>query len=148
MARFFRYLSFEPLVENANFPQFLNMNAIDAVGPIVGALFFIWAMRKVREPFRRDLNAILVIGVTGAYLSGGGFGVWELSYPILTTPISLRALRSYRFIGIGWWCHSAWDFAHHVWGQPIWPFMATSSLGCLFFDAVIGVWLFTLKEPA
>ena len=29
---------------------------------------------------------------------------------------------------------------HHVWGNPIWPFMPTSSFGCLVFDALIAIW--------
>ncbi len=124
-----------------------NMQIMDTVGPALGAGVFILAMRKVPEPLRLRLNAILVIGVCGAYLSGGGFGVWEVSYPLIATPIALLALRSYRFIAIGWWMHSAWDIAHHLWGNPIWPFMATSSWGCFIFDALTAVWLFTL-EPA
>jgi hypothetical protein len=36
--------------------------------------------------------------------------------------------------------HSAWDLVHHFWGHPIWPFMPTSSFGCMIFDALIAVW--------
>jgi hypothetical protein len=78
------------------------------------------------------------------YLSGG-FGVWELVYPAIATPIvylSLRShgARSYRFIGLAWLMHAAWDLPHQLWGNPIWPFMPTSSLGCMIFDASIAIW--------
>jgi len=36
--------------------------------------------------------------------------------------------------------HSAWDLVHHLYGNPIWPFMPTSSFGCLVFDALIALW--------
>ena len=46
----------------------------DYVGPVVGAAVF---MGFVQEPARRTVNAVLVAGATGAYISGDGFGVWE-----------------------------------------------------------------------
>lgn len=61
-------------------------------------------------------------------------------YPALLLPIAYWGLRSYPFIGIGWLLHSAWDLAHHLWGNPLWPFMPTSSWGCMLFDALIAVW--------
>jgi len=36
--------------------------------------------------------------------------------------------------------HAAWDLAHHLWGNPIWPFMPTSSWGCMIFDSLIALW--------
>jgi len=36
--------------------------------------------------------------------------------------------------------HSGWDILHHLWGNPIWPFMTTSSFGCMIFDALIAAW--------
>jgi uncharacterized protein DUF6010 len=69
-------------------------------------------------------------------------GDQELLYPApaLTLPVVYLALGSYRFIGIAWIMHSAWDVVHHFWGNPIWPFMRTSSFGCMIFDMVIGIW--------
>jgi len=48
---------------------------------------------RVREPRgrRRTLNAIILAGASGVYLSGG-FGLWELVYPVIGTAIGLRAL--------------------------------------------------------
>ena len=75
----------------------------------------------------------------GVYLSGG-FGAWELLYPVMATPVTFRALRSYRYIGIAWLMHATWDLPHHLWGNPIWPFMRNSSFGCFVFDSLIAVW--------
>jgi hypothetical protein len=44
--------------------------------------------------------------------------------------------------------HSAWDLPHHLWGNPIWQFMPTSSLGCFVFDAVIAMWFFALERAS
>jgi hypothetical protein len=126
----------------------LPLHVMDWVGPVLGAAVFVAVLSLVREPFRRDLNALLAAGASGVYLSGG-FGLWELLYPALALALAMvyRGLRSYRYIGIAWLMHSAWDFAHHFWGRPIWPFMETSSFGCLIFDAVIAVWFLAGARP-
>jgi hypothetical protein len=112
---------------------------MDYVGPALGAALFVLLMQLVREPTRRTLNAVLVGGASGVYLSGG-FGVWELVYPALVTPVVYHGLTSYRFIGLAWLMHAAWDLPHHLWGNPIWPFMPTSSFGCVVFDSLIAAW--------
>ena len=117
------------------------LHVMDYVGPVIGAALFILLMSLVREPARRTFNAILVAGVCGVYLNGG-FGVWELLYPLIALPVAYRGLQSYRFIGLAWLMHSSWDLPHHLWGNPIWPFMPTSSFGCMIFDALIAVWFF------
>jgi uncharacterized protein DUF6010 len=43
--------------------------------------------------------------------------------------------------------HSAWDLTHHLWGNPLWPFMPTSFWGYMIFDAVIAIW-FLAGAPA
>ena len=120
--------------------------AADYSGPAIGALCFVLGMSLVPEPGRRTLNAILVAGTCGAYLNGG-FGIWELIYPILATPVVYAGLKSYRFIGIAWMMHAGWDLAHHLWGNPIWPFMASSSWGCMIFDSLVAIW-FQSGSPA
>lgn len=112
---------------------------MDYVGPAVAAAIFVLIMSLVREPARRNFNAILVAGASAAYLSGG-LGPWEVLYPAIASPVVYLGLRSYRFIGIAWLMHSAWDLVHHLWANPIWPFMPTSSFGCMIFDALIAVW--------
>ena len=114
---------------------------MDYVGPVIGAVVFVVVMSLVKEPGRQTFNAMLVAGASGVYLSGG-FGPWELVYPAIVTPVVYLGLRFYRFIGVAWLMHSCWDIAHHLWGNPIWPFMPTSSFGCMIFDAVIALWFF------
>jgi hypothetical protein len=114
-------------------------DVLDSVAPALAALGFIAIMSRVRDPLRRELNAILVAGAGGVYLSGG-FGVWELVLPAAIGTLAYFGLRSYRFIGIAWLLHAGWDVLHHFHGNPIWPFMPTSSWGCMIFDAIIAIW--------
>jgi len=115
------------------------LHVMDYVGPAIGAVAFVLIMSLVREPARRRFNAVLVAGASGVYLSGG-LGPWELLYPALAAPVVYLALGSHQLIGIAWLMHSAWDLVHHLWGNPIWPFMPTSSFGCMIFDALIAIW--------
>ena len=61
------------------------LHAAGYYGPAIGGLCFVFAMSRVPEPARRTFNAILVAGTAGAYLSGG-FGSWEVIYPLVATP--------------------------------------------------------------
>lgn len=118
------------------------------LGPVVAALVFIAIMASVAEPKRRTINALLVIGASGVYLSGGGFGGWELLYAAIAGPVlGYFALQSYYAIGIGWLMHACWDVLHHLYGNPIWPFMAASSFGCMLFDTSIAVWFLAGAPP-
>jgi hypothetical protein len=112
---------------------------MDYIGPAIGAGVFVLIMSLVREPQRRTFNAVLIAGASGVYMSGG-FGVWELVYPAVVTPVVYLGMSSYRFIGIAWLMHAMWDLPHHLWGRPIWPFMPTSSFGCVIFDTLIAIW--------
>jgi hypothetical protein len=120
-------------------PNSVPLLMIGYIGPVVSAAVFVLIMSLVKEPARRTFNAIFAAGAIGVYLSGG-FGSWELLYPAIATPVVFLGLRSYRFIGIAWLMHSCWDILHHLWGNPIWPFMPSSSFGCMIFDALIGIW--------
>ncbi len=117
------------------------LHVMDYIGPAVGAVLFVLVMSVVKEPARRRFNAIFMAGAAGVYLSGG-FGPWELLYPAIAAPVAYLGLRSYRYIGVGWLMHAGWDVLHHLWGNPIWPFMPTSSFGCLVFDVLIAIWFF------
>ena len=116
------------------------ITVMDYIGPAVAAAVFVLAMSAVKEPARRQFNAVLVAGATGVYMSGGGFGIWELLFPLIALPVAYLGLRSYAFIGLVWFMHSGWDVAHHWWGNPIWPFAPTSSFGCMIFDVLIALW--------
>jgi hypothetical protein len=119
----------------------------DFLGPVAGALVFVALMSRVPEPHRKTFNAVLVIGASGVYMSGG-FGLWELAYAAIAGPLlGFLALRSYYAIGIGWLMHAGWDWLHHLYGSAIWPFMPTSSFGCLLFDTCIAVWFLAGAPP-
>ncbi|RKT52840.1 DUF6010 family protein [Saccharothrix australiensis] len=96
----------------------------------------------IREPHRRRFNAVMVGGAGAAYLSGGGFGPVEFAFTIVLTYCAFRGLESWRFIGVAWLLHTAWDVAHHLKGNPIIPFADHSSLGCAICDPVIALWCF------
>src|SRR5262245_66454717 len=117
----------------------LPAQAMDYVGPVIGGLVFVVLMSLLKEPTRRNFNAIFVAGAMGAYISGG-LGMWELAFAAAGSIVAFRGLSSSRFIGIAWLMHSAWDLVHHFLGNPIWPFMETSSFGCCVCDAGIAVW--------
>jgi hypothetical protein len=118
------------------------LNLSDYVGPTVGALIFVMVMSLVKEPARKNYNAILVAGASGVYLSGG-LGLWELLYTAVAGGVvAYIGLRSHRFIGLAWLMHAGWDLVHHFYGNAIWPFMPTSSFGCMIFDALIAIWFF------
>src|SRR5262249_30674665 len=90
---------------------------MDYIGPAAGAVVFVLGMSLVKEPARRTFNAVFVAGASGVYLSGG-LGQWELVYPAIATPVAYLGVRSYRFIGIAWLMHAAWDIVHHLYGNP------------------------------
>jgi hypothetical protein len=112
---------------------------MDYAGPVVSATVFVLVMSKLKEPTRRTFNAILVAGAGGVYLNGG-FGIWEVLYSAIATPVAYLGLGSYPFIGFAWLMHAGWDIVHHLWGNPIWPFLPTSSFGCMIFDSLIAIW--------
>lgn len=118
----------------------MSLSIMDYLGPALGALVFVAGMSLVREPARQSINAILVAGAGAAYMSGGGFGIWELPYVVVASFVAWRGLAWYPAIGIAWLMHAGWDLVHHLWGNPLWPFMATSSMGCAIFDTTIALW--------
>jgi hypothetical protein len=82
--------------------------------------------------------AIVIAGAGAAYLNGG-LGKWEFAFTTLMTYVAYRGLRSYNFIGVGWLLHAGWDVMHHLYGNPIVPFIPGSSLGCAICDPVIAI---------
>ncbi|WP_431969422.1 DUF6010 family protein [Nocardia sp. bgisy134] len=110
------------------------------VAPLLVGIVYITLMSLIREPHRRQFNAIMVAGAGAAYLSGGGLGPAEFAFTAVVTYCAYRGLRSWTFIGIAWLLHTAWDLLHHIEGNPIVPFLHDSSLGCAICDPVIAVW--------
>jgi hypothetical protein len=112
------------------------------IAPALIACAYILLNSFISEPNRKSFNAIMVAGAGAAYLRGGGFGVWEVVFCALMVPVAFIGLRSYRFIGIGWLLRSGWDILHHLHGNPLLPFSATSSLGCAICDVILALWFF------
>src|SRR5712692_4430950 len=109
---------------------------VEVVAPVVIALLFIVATSAFREPHRQHFMAIMLAGAGAAYLNGG-LGLWEFACTAVMTACAYQGLSSYRYIGLGWLLHTAWDVLHHLYGNPIVPFSATSSLRCAMYDHVI-----------
>ncbi|MCB9763945.1 MAG: hypothetical protein H6739_29515 [Alphaproteobacteria bacterium] len=114
---------------------------VTVLGAVVVALVFIALVSRLREPTRREFNAIFVAGAGAAYLSGG-LGLWEFAYTTVATVVAWRGLRSYRFVGLAWAMHTAWDVVHHLYGDPIVFLDRSSSAGCAVCDAVLALWFF------
>ncbi|MBW4720482.1 DUF6010 family protein [Saccharothrix obliqua] len=110
------------------------------LAPILIGLAYVLISSFIREPNRRRFNAVMVAGAGAAYLSGGGLGGWEFAFTAAVTYCAYRGLESWRFIGVGWLLHTAWDVVHHLQGNPIIPFAELSSFGCAICDPVIAVW--------
>jgi hypothetical protein len=118
-----------------------SFHAGDAILAVGIAIVFIVLSSLIKEPHRRNFMAILLAGAGAAYLSGGGLGKWEFAGFAITF-CAYKGLDSYRFIGLGWILHTIWDLVHHFYGNPLLPFMPTSSAGCAITDAIIAVWFF------
>lgn len=110
------------------------------VAPVLIGVLYVLLNSLIREPHRRQFNAVMVGGAGAAYLSGGGLGLWEFAFTIVVTYCAYRGLESWTFIGIAWLLHTGWDVVHHLQGNPIIPFADLSSLGCAICDPVIAVW--------
>jgi len=129
---------------------------VQYIMPIVIALVFILLASLIKEPPRQKIMAVMIGGAGAAYLSGGGFGLWEMAFCTVLTLCAYQGLHSYGFIGIGWLLHTGWDVLHHLYqqltvaarenvlarGNPLLPFSLTSSLGCAICDPVMAIWCF------
>ncbi|MFI2350807.1 DUF6010 family protein [Streptomyces sp. NPDC019443] len=113
------------------------------VAPILIGVLYVCLMSLIRAPHRRRFNAVMVAGAGAAYISGGGFGPWELVITTVIAYCAYRGLESWTFIGIAWLLHTGWDLLHHLQGNPIVPFVEHSSFGCAICDPVIAAWCFT-----
>jgi len=111
------------------------------ISPLAVAVVFIAFCSLLKEPNRRNFSALMIAGAGAAYL-GGGLGVSEFAFCALLTLLAYRGLQDYRFIGAAWVLHAAWDVVHHLYGNPIVPFVPTSSAGCAICDLALAAWYF------
>jgi len=119
----------------------MHIRVLDVVAPIVVAVLFIAATSALREPGRQKFMAVMIAGAGAAYLNGG-LGIWEFVFNAVVTYCAYQGLAAYRYIGVGWILHTGWDVMHYLYGTPIVPFYAASSLGCAICDPVIAAWCF------
>lgn len=113
---------------------------MSVVIPLLIGVVYVLLNSLIPDPHRRPFNAVMVAGAGAAYLSGGGLGVGEVLFAGVMAFVAYRGLTSWRFIGIGWLLHTAWDIVHHLRGEPILPFDLASSFGCAICDPVIALW--------
>lgn len=111
------------------------------VSPLVVSLLIVAACSLLREPNRQNFSAIFVAGAGAAYLSGG-FGLWEFAFCAVVTGLAYFGLRHYWCIGLAWLLHTGWDALHHLYGNPIIPFLPDSSFGCAVADLGLAAWYF------
>lgn len=114
---------------------------VQIISPLVVGLVLVALGSLLKEPTRQRFSAIFVAGAGAAYLSGG-FGVAEFGFCAAMTYVAYRGLTDYRMIGLAWLMHTAWDVAHHFYGNPIIPFAPLSSFGCALCDPIIAIWYF------
>lgn len=119
----------------------MHVTVPQLAAPLVVALLIIAGCSLFKEPDRRNFSAILVAGAGAAYLNGG-LGAWEFAFCAVVTCLAYFGLRRYWCIGAAWLLHTAWDVVHHLYGNPIVPFLPDSSFGCAICDAGLAAWYF------
>jgi hypothetical protein len=118
-----------------------SVGRVTIIAPVLIGLIYAAVNSLIRAEHRRPFNALMIAGAGAAYLSGG-FGPWELAFTTVMTYVAYRGLTSWRWIGVGWLLHTAWDVVHYLHGRPLLPFAHSSSLGCAICDPVIALWCF------
>ncbi|MDY7085572.1 MAG: DUF6010 family protein [Actinomycetota bacterium] len=113
------------------------------VMPVLIAIVFIALNGLIPEPHRQRINALLIAGAGGTYISGGSFGLWELAFSAVMLAVAYFGLCWWPAIGVGWLLHTLWDVLHHRRGDPLIPSVHDSSFGCAICDPVIALWCFT-----
>ena len=122
-------------------PEKFALTIPEMILPLIGALAFIAGCSLFKEPARRNFSAIMVAGAGAAYLNGGLMG-WEFAFCAMITCLAYWGLKDYRFIGAAWALHVIWDVVHHLYGNPIVPFIPSSSAGCAVCDVGLALWYF------
>ncbi len=118
-----------------------TFTVVDVFAACVIAMVYIILVSLIKEPQRQQFNAIVIGGASATYLSGG-LGPWEFAFCVLVTFLAYKGIKQYSYLGIAWLLHTGWDILHHLYGNPIVPFYAASSIGCAICDPIIAIWFF------
>ncbi len=124
-------------------PDFELLNAVAAA---IIALVYITISSLADEPNRQKISAVIIAGAGAVYWSGG-LGIAEYLFATAMLFMAFKGLTNYNYIGVAWLMHTTWDVLHHLYGNPIVPFSASSSAGCAICDSVLAVWFF-MKAPS
>lgn len=118
-----------------------EFTSMTAFGAVAVAAIYITAFSLVREPYRKTINALIIAGAGGVYWSAG-LGPLEFVFGPIMFFFAYKGLTDYRYIAMGWLCHTAWDLVHHLYANPIVPFVSSSSAGCAICDPILALWFF------
>ncbi len=125
-------------MDSHTIPEFTIVNALAAV---VIALVYITISSLADEPNRQKISAVIIAGAGAVYWSGG-LGIAEYIFATAMLFMAFKGLTNYKYIGFAWLMHTTWDLLHHLYGNPIVPFSASSSAGCAVCDSVLAIWFF------
>jgi Family of unknown function (DUF6010) len=119
-------------------PEFGLINAPAAA---IIAFVYITISSLADEPNRQKISAVIIAGAGSVYWSGG-LGIAEYIFATAMLFMAFKGLANYKYIGIAWLMHTTWDILHHLYGNPIVPYSASSSAGCAVCDIVLALWFF------
>lgn len=102
---------------------------------------FIALVSLVREPARQRAMAIMV-AMAGGLCAVPPFATLGFAVGAAVAVAAYLGLRSYRWIGLAWLIHGAWDLVLHTKGVGLMGLGTESTLGCAIFDPLIALWFF------
>ena len=118
-----------------------EFSAAIAIGATFIAAIYITIFSFVKEPYRQQINALIIAGAGGVYWSGG-LGFYEFPLGVIMIFLAYKGMKDYRYLALGWAVHTVYDLLHHYYGNPIIPMAPTSSAGCAICDPILAIWLY------
>lgn len=128
-------VNYTPMHSPHTTPLTLN----ETIGAVLVAFVYIAAFSLVNEPYKKRISALIIAGAGAVYWSGG-LGVAEFIFGTVMLWVAYKSLDNYVYAGVGMFLHTAWDIAHHLYGEPIIYSDPSSSIGCAIADPIIGIW--------
>ena len=114
---------------------------LEILPPIGQSLIFVFLISIIREPYRQRSMAIMLALAGGVYINNA-YQLMPEIFALVIAIFSLLGLKNYKFIGIGWLLHSAYDWIHYTNGFPMINHAPGSAFGCAIFDIGIAVYFF------